>query len=167
MNVSVSFRVTLATGPSVSVLAQVKSDMRNLASVQLIRRPLNYENLTGISDQLEQFGFVQPSDPIITPTKSYVWWMNDPWAAFIALSAIVIVLGFIAIAILLYQWHRYVLTLTLLHIIMYYTPPQFLFSYLAGFKLLACFYKQSGNNVDPDQLASLKPTDLDLHSFLN
>ena len=28
-------------------------------------------------------------------------------------------------------------------------------------------YKQSGNNVDPDQLASMKPADLDPRCFQN
>ena len=29
------------------------------------------------------------------------------------------------------------------------------------------FYEYSGNSVDPDQLASEKPADPDLHCFLN
>ena len=59
------------------------------------------------------------------------------------------------------------LTLTMLDIVMYYTPPQFLTKWLTGFKSLLCIYKQSVNSVDPDQLASQKPADLDLHHFQN
>ena len=44
---------------------------------------------------------------------------------------------------------------------MFYPPPQF-FNPIAGFQLLACIYKKSGNSVDPDQLTSQKPADLDL-----
>ena len=49
---------------------------------------------------------------------------------------------------------------------MYYTPPQCLFNEHAGFHLLACIYRVE-NNVDPDQLASEKPADQDLHCFKN
>ena len=72
-----------------------------IGTVQTIRRPFEAENIVGISDELQL-------SRNITPTKSYVWWMNDPWAAFIALSAIIILLGIIAVVILLYQWNRYV-----------------------------------------------------------
>ena len=41
---------------------------------------------------------------------------------------------------------------------MHYTPPQILMK-------LICMKVE--NSVDPDQLASLKPADLDLHSFQN
>ena len=41
-------------------------------------------------------------------------------------------------------------------------PTQFLFNYLVRFQL---FTSRAENSVDPDQLASEKPTDLDLHCF--
>ena len=37
-----------------------------------------------------------------------------------------------------------------------------------GFQSLVCFFtSRVGNSVDPDQLASEKPADLDLHCFQN
>ena len=101
-----SSRVTESSGPSRDVLIAVRKAMINIGigTVQLIRRPFPTENILGIADELQL-------SRNITPTKSYVWWMNDPWAAFIALSAIIILLGIIAVIILLYQWNRYVLLL--------------------------------------------------------
>ena len=32
--------------------------------------------------------------------KSYTWWLDDPWAAFVALGGLVIVLAFVAIIVL-------------------------------------------------------------------
>ena len=51
----------------------------------------------------------------------------------------------------------------------YYTTlfPLFFLSYeLAGVSYISIFIK-SQNSVDPDQLASQKPADLDLHCFQN
>ena len=48
---------------------------------------------------------------------------------------------------------------------MYYTPPQLLSNLLLGYQLLACITRGVQNCVDPDQLASSKPADLDLHCF--
>ena len=47
----------------------------------------------------------------------------------------------------------------------HYTPSQFLSNWIAGFQSLACICKQVENSVFPDQLASEKPADLDLHWF--
>ncbi|XP_046579034.1 cadherin-99C-like [Haliotis rubra] len=44
---------------------------------------------------------------VIQVTKSYVWWLNNPWAAFVALGAIIIVLSLVGIIVLLYLWSRY------------------------------------------------------------
>ena len=49
---------------------------------------------------------------------------------------------------------------------MYYTPPK-IFVQLTYNYLLACIYKNSGNSMDQDQLASEKPADLDLLCFKN
>ena len=55
---------------------------------------------------------------------------------------------------------------TMLDIFIYYNPPQFSSDQLARFMLLAYIHKYSQkNSVDPDQLASEKPFDLDLHCF--
>ena len=42
------------------------------------------------------------------------------------------------------------------------TPTQFLSNYLERFQL---FMSRAENSIDPDQLASEKPADLDLHCF--
>ncbi|XP_036359179.1 uncharacterized protein LOC118763608 [Octopus sinensis] len=40
-------------------------------------------------------------------TKSFVWWMDDPWAALVALAAIIILLCLIGIIVVLFTWSRY------------------------------------------------------------
>lgn len=40
-------------------------------------------------------------------TKSYIWWMDDPWAALVALAAIIILLCLIGIIVVLFTWSRY------------------------------------------------------------
>ena len=47
-------------------------------------------------------------------------------------------------------------------------PNFYSINFNTGFQLLVClFMNRVGNNVNPDQLASEKPADLDLHCFLN
>ena len=48
---------------------------------------------------------------------------------------------------------------------MYYSPSQFSSEELARFKLFACIISTVENSVDPDQLASEKPADLDVPCF--
>ena len=49
---------------------------------------------------------------------------------------------------------------------MHHIPPQFFSSkLLAAFKFFGCFYKHNENSVDPDQLASKKPADMELQCF--
>ncbi|XP_021344578.1 uncharacterized protein LOC110444533 [Mizuhopecten yessoensis] len=40
-------------------------------------------------------------------TKSYVWWIDDPWAALIALAAIIILLCIVGIIVLVFTHSRY------------------------------------------------------------
>ena len=51
----------------------------------------------------------------------------------------------------------------MLDILMFYTLPQCLPNRPEGFKLFACIYRQSGNNLDLGQLDYSKPADLDLN----
>ena len=56
----------------------------------------------------------------------------------------------------------------MLNILMYYTPPQFSCRQVARFHLPACINRDRvENSVGPDQLASQKPADLELHGFQN
>ena len=49
------------------------------------------------------------SAPIQTRiTKSYVWWLDDPWAALIALAAIIILLSIVGIIVIIFTSSRYV-----------------------------------------------------------
>ncbi|XP_055954929.1 protocadherin Fat 4 [Patella vulgata] len=41
-------------------------------------------------------------------TKSYIWWMDDPWAALIALAAIIILLSIVGIIVIVFTYSRYV-----------------------------------------------------------
>lgn len=94
------FSVTQSSGQSVGVTSRIRTALRNYASLELIRIPFSNENILGFSDELIATNRARP-------TKSYIWWMNDPWAGFVALSAIIILLGLIALVILLYQWNRW------------------------------------------------------------
>ena len=58
-----------------------------------------------------------------------------------------------------------ILILTMLVILIHYTPPHLINSQDTSCKL--AFTSQLENSVDPDQLASEKPADLDLHCFQN
>ena len=40
--------------------------------------------------------------------KSYVWWLDDPWAALIAIAAISILLCLVGIIVLIFTHSRYV-----------------------------------------------------------
>lgn len=93
-------RVTQSSGASVNLISSVRSALREYgATVDIIRAPFANENIIGVADDLIL-------NIRVRPTKSYVWWMNDPWAGFVALAAIIILLGLIALTILLYQWSR-------------------------------------------------------------
>lgn len=39
-------------------------------------------------------------------TKSYIWWMDDPWAALIALAAIIILLCIVGIIVIIFTYAR-------------------------------------------------------------
>jgi hypothetical protein len=43
--------------------------------------------------------------------KSYIWWLDDPWAALIALAAISILLCIVGIIVLVFTHSRYVTSL--------------------------------------------------------
>ena len=64
---------------------------------------------------------------------------------------------------------KWILTLIMLDIEMYYTPPQSNFYQidLQDFSYWHGLTIRVENSVDPDQLASEKPADLDLHCFQN
>lgn len=38
--------------------------------------------------------------------KSYIWWMDDPWVALVALSAIIILLCIIAMVVIVFSYSR-------------------------------------------------------------
>ena len=62
--------------------------------------------------------------------------------------------------------HRGLLTLTTLYNFWYYTPPQILYPIkLQGSIYWHVLTSRVENSVNPDQLASEKPADLDLHCF--
>ncbi|KAL5018741.1 hypothetical protein ScPMuIL_004463 [Solemya velum] len=41
-------------------------------------------------------------------TKSYIWWMDDPWAALVALAAICILLSIVGIIVIIFTHSRYI-----------------------------------------------------------
>ncbi|GAB1602810.1 protocadherin beta-2-like [Argonauta hians] len=88
----------------------------------LAEKKVPYRLIYEISDdtirqELNKFGNkIDKIDSIITrfepqtvgmSTKSYIWWMDDPWAALVALAAIIILLCLIGIIVILFTWSRY------------------------------------------------------------
>lgn len=39
-------------------------------------------------------------------TKSYIWWMDDPWAALVAMAAIIILLCIVGIIVIIFTYSR-------------------------------------------------------------
>ncbi|KAK7506436.1 hypothetical protein BaRGS_00002548 [Batillaria attramentaria] len=84
----------------------------NVGNVVQIRKPYDLTAVTGLSQrlsdsslmsELSQFAF-QLSKPI---TKSHVWWTDEPWAAFVALGGIVIILALVGVIVILRSYNKY------------------------------------------------------------
>ena len=42
----------------------------------------------------------------VVMTKSYIWWMDDPWAALVAMAAIIILLCIVGIIVIIFTYSR-------------------------------------------------------------
>ncbi|KAH9514483.1 hypothetical protein Btru_025384 [Bulinus truncatus] len=57
-------------------------------------------------------------------TKSYIWWMDDPWAALIALAAIISLLSVVGIIVLEFTYARYMNYITVYRKHLHYLPTR-------------------------------------------
>ncbi|KAK3584474.1 hypothetical protein CHS0354_018059, partial [Potamilus streckersoni] len=88
--------VSLGFGVSQTHLNELRAYLRDYGNVQIIRTMFEGEAIMGVTSELQA--------TISKKTKSYIWWTNDPWAAWIALAGLIILLGLISIIILAFQW---------------------------------------------------------------
>ncbi|RUS82557.1 hypothetical protein EGW08_009687, partial [Elysia chlorotica] len=51
--------------------------------------------------------YPSPANVVAMPYKSYIWWMDDPWAALVALAAIIILLAIVGIIVIIFTHSRY------------------------------------------------------------
>ncbi|KAK3745550.1 hypothetical protein RRG08_040225, partial [Elysia crispata] len=51
--------------------------------------------------------YQDPVNIVYRPFKSYIWWMDDPWAALVALAAIIILLALVGIIVIIFTHSRY------------------------------------------------------------
>lgn len=63
-----------------------------------IRRPYDLTAITSASDEV--ISSLQLGSQFRVMTKSHVWWTDDPWAAFVAIGGIVIVLALVGLLVL-------------------------------------------------------------------
>ena len=70
-------------------------------TVELVRTPFSINSIQSVASGLQDRGNI-----VRVMTKSYTWWQDDPWVAFVALGAIVILLALVGIIILFYSWSR-------------------------------------------------------------
>lgn len=80
-------------------LGQINSALRQ--TVELVRTPFSISSIQSVASGLQDRGNI-----VRVMTKSYTWWQDDPWIAFVALGAIVILLALVGIIILFYSWSR-------------------------------------------------------------
>lgn len=69
--------------------------------MELVRTPFSISSIQSVASGLQDRGNI-----VRVMTKSYTWWQDDPWIAFVALGAIVILLALVGIIILFYSWSR-------------------------------------------------------------
>ncbi|XP_041364043.1 protocadherin Fat 4-like [Gigantopelta aegis] len=95
--------VTSTSYQSQQFLLQVRQSLVSLnAVIDKIRVPFDPLSMEGSSTRLGGGGGVT-----VRLTKSYVWWLHNPWAALVSLACIIILLAIVAIIILLHTWARY------------------------------------------------------------
>ncbi|RUS85649.1 hypothetical protein EGW08_006595, partial [Elysia chlorotica] len=73
----------------------------------VVRRPYDLSVVTPASQDV--LSALQAAASLRIPTihKSYTWWLDDPWAAFVALGGLVILLALVAIIVLLRSYAKY------------------------------------------------------------
>jgi len=91
-----------------NLLAKVQALIVSTGGVFINQRnPINFEtvDLAGLSDEVKSA--LNIGTQLKLKTKSYIWWTNDPWAAFIAAAGVVFVLALVGIVVLLNSYKRY------------------------------------------------------------
>ena len=83
---------SLFGGASVTVVIR---DPHNLADIDIANLPADVRAALQVG-----------SSELRIKTKSYVWWSNDPWAAFVAAAGVVFVLTLVGIIVLLNSYRK-------------------------------------------------------------
>lgn len=95
----VGFYHRVGASTASGTLGQINSALRQ--TVELVRTPFSISSIQSVASGLQDRGNI-----VRVMTKSYTWWQDDPWIAFVALGAIVILLALVGIIILFYSWSR-------------------------------------------------------------
>ncbi|KAK7004767.1 protocadherin-like wing polarity protein stan, partial [Biomphalaria glabrata] len=84
---------------------QADSLLTSMGAVSKIRSAVG----SSLSSNIEAIRQSYGSNVIIKPmlTKSYIWWMDDPWAALIALASIIMLLSVVGIVVISFSYARY------------------------------------------------------------
>uniref|UniRef100_A0A2C9LIH5 Cadherin domain-containing protein n=1 Tax=Biomphalaria glabrata TaxID=6526 RepID=A0A2C9LIH5_BIOGL len=84
---------------------QADSLLTSMGAVSKIRSAVG----SALSSNIEAIRQSYGSNVIIKPmlTKSYIWWMDDPWAALIALASIIMLLSVVGIVVISFSYARY------------------------------------------------------------
>ena len=78
----------LAGNAKVTIQSQINQDLG--VKVEAVRLPYN-QTLIVVNN---------------VKAKSYIWWMDDPWAALIAMAAIIILLAIVGIIVIVFTHSR-------------------------------------------------------------
>ncbi|KAK0044204.1 protocadherin-like wing polarity protein stan [Biomphalaria pfeifferi] len=84
---------------------QADSLLTSMGAVSKIRSEVG----SSLSSNIEAIRQSYGSNVIIKPMliKSYIWWMDDPWAALIALASIIMLLSVVGIVVISFSYARY------------------------------------------------------------
>ncbi|KAK3089813.1 hypothetical protein FSP39_006721 [Pinctada imbricata] len=99
-NTDSSLSILGDAGTAAGSLGQIYVDLNR--NVDDVRKPYEAANIQGINSAL-----AANRNIVRVMTKSYIWWMDDPWAALVALAAIIVLLSIVGIIILAVSWSRY------------------------------------------------------------
>ncbi|KAJ8318063.1 hypothetical protein KUTeg_003154 [Tegillarca granosa] len=96
--------LTTNSATSQAILNAIKRDLPNSSGVAVkVRAAYTADNIQGVVDALGGSNIVR------LKSKSYIWWTDNPWAALVALAAIIILLCLVAIIILFFSWNSLIL----------------------------------------------------------
>ncbi|KAL5018734.1 hypothetical protein ScPMuIL_004456 [Solemya velum] len=81
------------------ILENLRDLLDNVGDVESIHVPYNPSDVSGMSDVL--------GGTVVRLTKTYRWWLDDPWVALLIMAGIIILVCIVTLIILGMSWNRY------------------------------------------------------------